>query len=179
MSYSPIRDTKLSTLSILPSLERYYAIIVKTMQNRKIQRFIYRVKHDYLTTNNVVLAIAALIAISWAWASVQAVQRNYQLQREVDDKRRELALTELQTDTLAYEQRYYKSREYQQLEAKRRLGLAEPGEKVLILPPNSEAAKALDKDTDSATLVASATDTTPNFQLWMNFLLGGNKNLSE
>lgn len=145
------------------------------MQNRKIKRTIYHLRHQYLTMNNVVLLIAAVIAISWAWASVQAVQRNYQLQREVDDKRRQLALTQLETDTLNYEQRYYKSREYQALEAKRRLGLAEPGEKVVVLPPNTDAAKALDKKLQSTTSVpTSSTDTPPPFQQWMNFLLGGN-----
>lgn len=126
--------------------------------------------------NNVVLAVAAVIAVSWAWASVQAVQRNYQLQREVDDKRRELALTKLQTDTLAYEQRYYKSREYQSLEAKRRLGLAEPGEKVLVLPPNSATAIAKDKAQQStAQVTLSDAPAPPPFQQWMDFLFGGNR----
>lgn len=125
--------------------------------------------------NNVVLIVAALIAISWAWASVQAVQRNYQLQREVDDKRRQLALAELQTATLEFEQRYYKSREFQSLEAKRRLGLAEPGEKVVVLPPNTDAAKALDKNQQPTTFtLTNDGPTPPPFQQWMNFLLGGN-----
>lgn len=144
------------------------------MQNRKIKRTIYHLKHQYMTMNNVVLLIAAVIAISWAWASVQAVQRNYQLQREVDDKRRQLALTQLETDTLNYEQRYYKSREYQSLEAKRRLGLAEPGEKVVVLPPNTDAAKTFDKKAQPATTVTDNSETPPPFQQWMNFLLGGN-----
>ena len=100
------------------------------MQNRNIRRFIYLARHEYLTMNNVVLAIAAVIAVSWAWASVQAVQRNYALQREVDDKRREQKVMQLETENLQFEQRYYKSREYLTLEAKRRLGLAEAGEKV-------------------------------------------------
>ena len=124
--------------------------------------------------NNVVLAIAAVIAISWAWASVQAVQRNYQLQRDVDDKRRQLALTKLQTQTLEFEQRYYKSREYQTLEAKRRLGLAEPGERVLVLPPNTEQAKALDKPAATQVPTVAANDPAPPFEQWMNFLFGGN-----
>jgi len=147
------------------------------MQNRNIQRFIYRLRHDYLTLNNIVLAVAAVIAISWAWASVQAVQRNYQLQREVDDKYRQLSLTELQTATLEFEQRYYKSREYQTLEAKRRLGLAEPGEKVVVLPPNTEKAKALDQDTSASTGIFLPADgpAPPPFQQWMNFLFGGNR----
>jgi len=146
------------------------------MQNRKIQRFIYHARHQYLTMNNIVLLIAAVIAISWAWASVQAVQRNYTLQREVDDKRREQQLTELQTEMLAYEQRYYKSREYQALEAKRRLGLAEPGEKVLVLPPNTAKARAADKDSTSSDIVLPQATSTPSpFQQWMDFLFGGNR----
>ena len=91
------------------------------MQNRQLKRFIYHARYEYLTMNNIVLLIAALITVSWAWASVEAVQRNYVLQREVDDKRREQRLIELQTENLQFEQRYYKSREYLTLEAKRRL----------------------------------------------------------
>ena len=145
------------------------------MQNRKIKRLVYRIRHEYLTMNNVVLAVAAIIAISWSFASVQAVQRNYQLQRDVDDKRRQLALTELQADTLAYEQRYYKSREYQALEAKSRLGLAEPGEKVLILPPNTATAKAIDAGNQPQGVATPAQPLAPPpFQQWMNFLFGGN-----
>lgn len=126
--------------------------------------------------NNIVLAIAAVIAVTWVWASVQAVQRNYQLQADVDDKRRELQLTQLESDMLAYEQRYYKSREYLALESKRRLGLAEPGEKVIVLPPNTAQAKALD-DAASTTSIVAATDAPapPPFQQWMNFLFGGNR----
>ena len=150
---------------------------MKTMQNRKIQRSLYTIRHRYVTMNNVVLAAAAVIAISWAWASVQAVQRNYALQQEVDDKHRQEQLIRLQTENLQYEQRYYQSREYQTLEVKRRLGLAEPGEKLLVLPPNSEAAKAADS-ADQAATVAVRADTTPPapFQQWMDFLFGGNRN---
>lgn len=126
--------------------------------------------------NNIVLAVAAVIAVSWVWASVQAVQRNYQLQSEVDDKRRELQLTQLETDMLAYEQRYYKSREYLALESKRRLGLAEPGEKVIVLPPNSAQAKSFDADANSAaTGLPADAPAPPPFQQWMNFLFGGSR----
>ena len=126
--------------------------------------------------NNIVLAIAAVIAVTWVWASVQAVQRNYQLQSDVDDKRRELQLTQLESDMLAYEQRYYKSREYLSLESKRRLGLAEPGEKVIVLPPNTAQAKSLDSASVATTVPGLSTaPAPPPFQQWMNFLFGGNR----
>ncbi|MCA9327532.1 hypothetical protein KDA14_03315 [Candidatus Saccharibacteria bacterium] len=147
------------------------------MQNRQIRRFIYLARHEYLTINNIVLAIAALIAISWAWASVEAVQRNYVLQREVDDKRREQRLIELQTQNLQIEQRYFKSNEYLTLEAKRRLGLAEPGEKVLILPPNSEAVKAADAAGKQVVIAAPADGPSPPpFEQWMEFLFSKKTN---
>ena len=143
------------------------------MQNRQLHRIIYLARHEYLTLNNVVLAIAALIAISWAWSSVEAVQRNYALQRQVDDKRRQQQLMELQTENLQYEQRYFKSHEYQTLEAKRRLGLAEPGEKVLILPANSDAVKAADTaDRQASNQLPSEIPPLPPFEQWMEFLFG-------
>ncbi|MFZ1360682.1 MAG: hypothetical protein WAS27_01455 [Candidatus Saccharimonadales bacterium] len=143
------------------------------MQSRNIHRFIYRVRHQYVTMNNVVVAVAALIAISWAWASVGVVQRNYTLQREIDSKLRQKQLIELQTQNLEYEQKYFQSSEYLTLEVKRRLGLVEPGEKVLVLPPNTTAASREDK-----AVVRTATqgeiDEPSNLQQWANFLFGGN-----
>lgn len=150
----------------------------QTMQNkqRQLKRLVYRIRHEYVTMNNVVLAIAAVIAVSWAWASVQAVQRNYVLQREVDDKRRQEKLVELQTENLQFEQRYYKSQEYLTLEAKRRLGLAEPGEKVIILPPNSDMAKAADTTSSPASIMTTNTPEPSAFEQWMNFLFNGDHN---
>jgi hypothetical protein len=142
------------------------------MKNINIRRLYYQVRHRYFTMNNVVIAVALLIGASWAWSSIGAMQRNYELQKTIDSKQRQLKLAELQTQNLQYEQRYYKSAEYQELEVRKRLGLANPGEHVLLLPPNSEQAKTAD-----AVLTKKVTATlepVSNFQQWMNFLFGGN-----
>jgi len=142
------------------------------MQNkqRQLKRFFYHVRHEYVTMNNMVLVIAAVIAVSWAWASVQAVQRNYQLQSQIDDKKRQEQLVELQTENLKFEQHYYQSDEYLTLEAKRRLGLAEPGEKLLILPANSAAVKQESAQEDMSSVVATTTPPPPPLQQWLGFL---------
>lgn len=125
--------------------------------------------------NNAVVVIAAFIAISWAWASIGVVQKNYALQREVDDKLRQKQLVELETQSLEYEQKYYKSDEYLTLEVKQRLGLAEPGEKVVILPPNTVSASQNDDTSTATTPGQSKGDTEPTeLQQWINFLFGGN-----
>ena len=77
--------------------------------------------------NNIVIAVAFFIGLSWVWGSIGMMQRNYALQKEVDTKTRNLKLTELETQNLKYEQRYYQSSEYQELEVRKRLGLANPG----------------------------------------------------
>ncbi len=149
------------------------------MQHRQFQRFIYHAKHRYLTMNNAVIVAAAVIAVSWAWASVGVVQRNYALQREVDDKLRQKQLIELETQNLEYEQRYYKSSEYLSLEIKRRLGLAEPGEKVLVLPANTAAASK-DAAAQSRSAGQEKLGTEPtNLQQWVNFLFGGNNRVDR
>lgn len=148
-----------------------------------IRRFLYHLRHRYLTLNNVVIAVAFLIAAGWAWGAVQVMQRNYGLQKNVDDKQRQLRLVELQNANLEFEKRYYQSDEYKKLAVRERLGLADPGEKVLILPPNSPAVLAADKQTIQSGAAEVAPEqgmTDGNFEQWLNFLLGGTReNLSR
>lgn len=140
--------------------------------NTKIRRFIYHLRHNYLTMNNLVVVVAFLIAASWAWGSIGVLQKNYALQRVVDDKQRQAKLVELQTENLAYEQRYYRSAEYQELAMRERTGLALPGERMLVLPPNSDAAKASDQAPEDD-VTASQHAEPNNMQQWANFLFGG------
>src|SRR5690349_10104115 len=143
------------------------------MKDQKIRKTMYYIRNRYITMNNVVMAIALLVGIGWAWASVGAMQRNYNLQKEVDGKARQQKLLELETQSLVFKQKYYKTSEYQELAIRDRLGLASPGETVLLLPPNSEAAKAADKLLEEGPQEVSVGSAS-NFQQWMNFLFGGN-----
>ena len=129
------------------------------MKNQKLQRLYYKVRHQYLTTNNLVIAVALFIAASWAYGSIGVIQRNYNLQREIAAKQRQLTLVELETETLKFQQKYYKSDEYKELAVRQRLGLVFPGEKVLILPPNTEAAKELDSQRAQATRTCRSQPT--------------------
>ena len=149
------------------------------MKKTNIRKFMYRARHKYLTLNNVVIAVAFLIAASWVWGSLGVMQRNYDLQKDLDYKKRELQLVQLQTRSLELEKRYYQTREYQELAVREDLGLVIPGERVLVLPPNSQAAKDADTATSSSRTVIAATPVS-NLQQWMNFLFGANsKNASS
>jgi len=148
------------------------------MKKINIRRIYYRIYHDYLTINNAVIVVAFIIAAGWVWGSLNVMQRNYTLQKELDDKSRQLLVAQLDTENAKLEQRYYQTDEYKELAVRQRLGLVTPGESVLILPPNSEEAK----DADKTNTVASSVQETSisNFRQWINFLFGGNnKNISS
>ena len=145
------------------------------MDITKLKKLYYHLKHQYLTMNNVVVGVALLLAASWAWGSVGLMQRNYGLQRDVDGQKRQAEVLELEVANMRYQQNYYNSDEYKDLAARQHLGLASAGEKVLILPPNTEAAKR-----DEAPAVQAAEAIPPsNFEQWIDFLLGGNAANSE
>lgn len=143
------------------------------MKKTNIRKLYYRANTQYFTLNNVVVVVALFVAASWAWGSVSVMGRNYELQKEVDAKARQQRLLELENQTLTYQQRYYKSDEYKELAVRERLGLVRPGEKVLILPPNSAEATAADAVFEEKQTAGQAVKPS-NAEQWINFLFGGN-----
>jgi len=140
------------------------------MKNINIRRIQYKMRRDVLTTNNLVVMVALLIAASWAVGSVQVMERNYKLQKQINAKNQQLKLAELETATLRFQKKYYQTDEYKELAVRQRLGLGFAGETALILPPNSKQASADDANT-TFKRVGSPTKAT-NTEQWVNFLLG-------
>ncbi len=145
------------------------------MNSAQLRRLLYRLKNQYATTNNAVVFVAFFIAISWAWGSVSVMQRNYKLQREIDSKERQATLMTLENERLKYEKKYYESDEYKEMAVRQRLGLVMPGENVVILPANSDAAKQWDASQQTKQAANKPLEKPSNFETWMTFLLGGNR----
>ena len=146
------------------------------MSISELTKLARRYWRHYGTMNNIVIGVALLIAAGWAWGSITTMQRNFSLQKEVDAEQRQLELTDLEVQTLQYQQNYYKSDEYKDLSAREHLGLASPGEKVLFLPPNSAAVKhesEQQKDETAATATRPVPGSAPsNLEQWINFFSG-------
>ena len=138
------------------------------MSNKNIKSVFYRLKQKYFTLNNLVLALALLIAASWIWGALGMMQRNYALQKEVDFKHRQLQLIELQTENLALQNRYFETDEYRELALRESLGLVRPGEKMLILKSTPSHTEPTNLDGEPVT-----RQETSNFAQWINFLFGG------
>lgn len=138
-----------------------------------IQKRVRHLWRTYGTLNNIVMVVALAIAASWVWGTITQMQTNFAAQKAVDDQQRQLQLTQLEVETLKYQRNYYGSDEYKDLAAREKLGLVAPGEKVLVLPPNSQAVKAADTAEEKRTtqrIVAKTTDS--NLIQWLKFLTG-------
>lgn len=139
--------------------------------NTSFRRFIYHVRYRYPTREIVTVLLVGIAIVWFIWGSVQAMQKNYELRKVVEDKSRQAEVAELEAKTLEYEQRYLQSEEYKKLAVRERLGYGDPGEKVLVLPANSTAAA----DADRAEANRTGNESQPsNLSQWGNFLFGGN-----
>ena len=133
----------------------------------KFRQFIYVLKHDYLNSSNVIFFVAIAVCIFWTYSSIVAMSRNWKLAEQVAAKRKELAILELEVETLKLENDYYASPEYQELAARAKQNKKLEGENLVILPDNSEYAK------NKHTLSPVAKKTEPsNLSKWLSFLFG-------
>lgn len=136
----------------------------------KLRQFRYWLKHDLFVFDNVVILIAFAFCLAWTWGSISAMSRNWSLAQEITNRRHELALLELEVETLELENEYYASAEYQELAARKYQNKILPGETLVYLPENSYAART--KHGHDTTTAAVTTAEASNLAQWLQFLFG-------
>ena len=135
----------------------------------KTRRAKYYFSNDILTLSNIIMGGVIVVSIVWVWGSISAMEKNYAIQKKLELKQRQALIEEINYQTLQYEQKYLKSSEYQELAVREKLGLALPGEHVLVLPKYPEEKKKQQTETSKQS----------NFTQWMNFIFGGNAQKSS
>lgn len=135
----------------------------------KTRRAKYYFSNDILTLSNIIMGSVIVVSIVWVWGSISAMEKNYAIQKKLELKQRQALIEEINYQTLQYEQKYLKSSEYQELAVREKLGLALPGEHVLVLPKYPEEKKKQQTETSKQS----------NFIQWMNFIFGGNAQKSS
>lgn len=134
---------------------------------------IHTLRHQlrkYYTLDNTVLTLAIVIALGWIWGTMDTLQNNFRLQAQVNILRQQVQQDSLEAQNLELENQYYASPEYLELEARKRLGKAAPGESLLILPPNT----IKDATTDGKKQVPANTSVS-NFQAWLDFFFANKR----
>ena len=93
----------------------------------------------------------------------RAIRTNYYTSQRIHDLKQQIASMTTQTLFLKNELVYYKSRSYQELEAKRRLGLKRPGEIVVLVPTNTDPASATGPQSITIPLATTSHDQPVSF----------------
>lgn len=131
-----------------------------------VRRLKYKLKHDYLTVENMVLLFAIALCLVWTVQSVVAMSRNWALSERLAEEKRTLAMKEMEVKMAELENEYYRTDEYQELLARKYMDKALPGENMVIMPNNSDEAKK----TQQSEVTQEELKEYSNIEKWMMFL---------
>ena len=132
----------------------------------QFRRLKYKLKHDFLTVENVVLVLAIVLCLVWTYQSITAMSRNWSLTERIVTEKKELELLTVEVEAAELENEYYSTNEYQELLARKYLDKKIPGENMVIMPENSVEAKNKHKTVE----VKQEEKEYTNFEKWMMYL---------
>lgn len=132
----------------------------------KLRKIKYRLKHDFLSIENIVLVIAVVMCLTWTYQSIEAMSRNWELNDRLNADKRTLELLKIEVEAAELENEYYRSDEYRELMARKFANKQLSGENMVYLPENSEAAK-----NKHSVVVATAQEKEySNIEKWWMYL---------
>ena len=148
----------------------------------KIQNLLAGHSSRFTDVRNIGLYVFFLLVLAISWSTAKTVQSNYDLQTQISTLEQENEILRLYNENVYLKNKYYETDQYLELAARQNLGLAAPGEKVLLVP-SSVAAKYVDTSLFPQTSENTTTESDTeggyrqNLQAWYDFLLG--RNLSD
>ena len=134
----------------------------------KLRKIKYRLRHDFLSLENVVLVVAIVMCLTWTYQSIMAMNRNWELTERLNAENKSLQLLKVEIEAAELENEYYQTEEYQDLMARKLLDKKLPGENMLAMPENSEAAK--NKHKTMAVTIEENTKEYSNPEKWLSYL---------
>lgn len=133
-------------------------------------------KYQLNDVRTIGLIIFCLIVVGVTWSGAKAIQLNFALQKRVSAIEQQNDVLELENQTQKLKNEYFKTDEFKELEARRVLGKALPGERVYIVPEQVASAKLKTSEKVEAQAISEPevqrSKTQQNFQDWMDFFLG-------
>lgn len=119
----------------------------------------------------MMLFLVVVLLISWS--GVKSIQTNYELQKQIAGLQQQNEVSKLRNTNLDLENQYYKTNTYQDLQARLNLGLAAPGEKLIVVPKTVALSYTVAPPKEAETTKPSDKQSSSqrNFQAWVNFFL--------
>jgi cell division protein FtsB len=125
---------------------------------------------------NIGLYIFGIVVLAITWSGVKTVQANYELQKKISGLNQQNSVLKLENENTDLQNKYLQTDEYLDLSARQNLGLAAPGEKVLIVPKSVAMKYVSSSSSNSGTGATASADNrsryVKNIEAWRDFLLG-------
>ncbi len=106
-----------------------------TMDMSKIRK----ITRAVVDVRNITLFFFLLFALSLTWSTAKTIRKNKLLEADIARLHAESDIQQLENKVAQLNNEYYKTDSFLELEARRKLNKALPGEKLVILPKHSEA----------------------------------------
>lgn len=101
----------------------------------------------------------------------RSVWVNWQLNQQINAIKKQIELTKEQNRNLENLIVYYQSDSFKEVEARRKLGLKKPGEKVIAVPAKTYANYKVESEAEKNRLsVGMGVDNLPNWKAWYQYL---------
>ena len=142
----------------------------------KFERYKLAIKNYILGLRDVrnvgMLAFVVLVLLV-SWSGLQAIQSNFVLQKKMYELERTNEIKRLANENLRLTNKYYETNQYLEVTARQNLGMALPGETVLLVPKDVALKYTTPMpDEDEAKVVEKKVPFWErNFESWMNFFL--------
>ncbi|HUD03249.1 MAG TPA: septum formation initiator family protein [Patescibacteria group bacterium] len=126
-----------------------------------------------INSHNLGLYLLVIIALSVTWSSIKVIQKNYGLEKQITRLQQEVDVLDQQNKNQELKNQYYNTNAFLDLAARKYFGLANPGEKLILVP--DEVAQKYVHPAPKSTLSNKPTKPkshfVQNFQDWINFFL--------
>jgi cell division protein FtsB len=143
----------------------------KTNGRRYLDRF-----RDVRFTGQIAFVILVLLI---SWSGVKAIQTNYGLQKQAASLAQQNTIQKLENENLQLQNKYYQSNQYLELSARQNFGLADNGEKEVLVPQSVALAYTVampNASADAATTSVQLPKTQRNFEAWVDFFMHRQQN---
>lgn len=127
----------------------------------------FNAKKPFLIKSNFLSVLIVLTFIYAGFLLYQVISTNYQVSRKIAYLKNQIASVKTDINDLQTLIAYYQTPAFQELEARKKLGMKMPGEKVIRVDVK-ETPTANNKQTEAA----SSAKIIPNYQLWLDFISG-------
>jgi cell division protein FtsB len=119
------------------------------------------------------LLVFVCVLLLMTWSGIKVVERNYGLQKQINELQQQVELAKLENDTLRLGNEYYQTNTYLELSARQNFGLANPGETQVVIPKNVALGKLVAEPTKKTATQAASEGSfmSKNFRAWVNFFL--------